>query len=91
MFVIKYINSKTRTEYICDVVENYDILVTYFKKLMELNSSLKMYQPIPKNSYIGDLIPILESEEDEYCIERYEFVSSPQDNSSIFNLYKAPS
>lgn len=77
MFVIKYFDSKKESEFIYDVVENYDILVDYFKKLMERNPSLKMIQPIPQNPQIGYLIPILFSDNIEYYIERYEFVKEP--------------
>jgi hypothetical protein len=77
MFVIKYFDSKKESEFIYDVVENYDILVNYFKKLMEINPSLKMTQPIPSNPRIGYLIPILHCDNIEYCIERYEFVTVP--------------
>jgi hypothetical protein len=77
MFVIKYFDSKKESEFIYDVVENYDILINYFKKLMEINPSLKMIQPIPSNPRIGYLIPILHCDNIEYCIERYEFVTVP--------------
>lgn len=77
MFVIKYFDSKKESEFIYDVVENYDILVNYFKKLMENNPNLKMIQPIPKNPQIGNLIPILHNDHIEYYIERYEFVTEP--------------
>lgn len=77
MFVIKYFNSKNENEYIYDVVENYETLVIYFEQLTRKNPSLKMVQPIPPNPHIGYLIPILHSDEDEYYIERYEYVTKP--------------
>lgn len=77
MFVIKYFDSKKESDFIYDVVENYDILVIYFKKLMERNPSLKMIQPIPHNPQIGYIIPILQNNGIEYYIERYEFVTEP--------------
>ena len=77
MFVIKYFDSKKESDFIYDVVESYDILVIYFKKLMERNPSLKMIQPIPQNPQIGNIIPILQNNGIEYYIERYEFVTEP--------------
>jgi hypothetical protein len=77
MFVIKYFDSKKEIDFIYDVVENYDTLVIYFKKLMEMNPSLKMIQAIPQNPQIGNLIPILQNNGIEYYIERYEFVTEP--------------
>lgn len=77
MFVIKYFDSDKESEFIYDVVENYDILVSYFKKLMEINPSLKMIKHIPQNPQIGYLIPILQCGNIEYCIERHEFVTEP--------------
>ena len=77
MFVVKYFDSKKESDFIYDVVENYDILVNYFKILMERNPNLKMIQPIPQNPQIGHLIPILHSNNIEYYIERYEFVTEP--------------
>ena len=80
MYVIKCFNTKTEIEYISDIVENYETLVTYFKKLMEIDTSLKMVQQIPSKSHIGYLIPILQSEKTEYYIERYEFATTPSEN-----------
>jgi hypothetical protein len=77
MFVIKYFDSKQESDFIYDVVENYDTLVIYFNKLMERNPSLKMIQPIPQNPRIGYIIPILQNNGIEYYIERYEFVTEP--------------
>lgn len=88
MFVIKYFDSKTETEYICDVVENHENLVIYFNKLIELNPNLKPIQPIPANPRIGYLIPILGGKSEEYYIERYEFVMSPSDIHSVYNTFK---
>jgi hypothetical protein len=88
MFVIKYFNSKTETEYICDVVENYENLVIYFNKLIKLKPSLKPIQNIPVNSHIGYLIPILGGNCEEYYIERYEFVIEPSNIQSVYNTFK---
>jgi hypothetical protein len=78
MFVVKYFNSKTEDEYICDVVENYENLVMYFNTFMKSNPSFKMVQTIPKNPHIGNTIPILHNGAGvEYYIEHYEFVTAP--------------
>lgn len=79
MFIIKCFNRilESESEYICDVVENYDALITYFNKLVEGNRDLKWVQSAPMNSRVGLLIPVLHSKDIDYYFERYEFVTEP--------------
>lgn len=82
MFIIR--NWVDRDNEINDVVETYDDLVNYFKKLMEMFPALKMINEIPTNPPIGRSNDILKIPDDRtygihYYFERFEFVKEPTD------------
>jgi|LakMenEpi03Aug12_release.lakeMendotaPanAssembly.Ray.scaffolds.fasta_scaffold2766293_1 hypothetical protein len=77
MFVIFRYDIKNDTEFIYNIVENHDILVSYIQELMTKYSDLKSIQNPPHNPHIGYTIPLLRNEEFEFWVQRHEFVTKP--------------
>lgn len=80
MFVIIRYDINKDHEFIYDIVENYDTLLSYIQKLTDKYSSLKPIQSPPPNPHIGYTIPLLHDDNFEFWTQRHEFVIAPSYN-----------
>ena len=75
-------NSEEEYSYIKDVVDTYENLINYFRVLAEQNPHLKMRKKgIPRGTILKDILPILEGEEEHYCIIRHLPTNVPTENA----------
>jgi hypothetical protein len=83
MYIVTRYDVKNDTESVWDVVETKENLQIYMEDLIATNPKLKWHQPIPNNPpQIGHTLSILHNADEEYMIQRYEYVTKPSKMNS---------